>query len=382
MKKFTKNILILLLISFFLSNAVIAAEPIKVYVENNRIEMPIAPVVENGRTLVPVRAIFESMGATVGWDGPTQTVTGTTKDRIIKLIIGKKAALINDKEVELDVPAKIINGSTMVPARFVAESLGAKVDWDNNTKSVLVNSEYPYGKYKVIRVVDGDTIIVDFNGKEERVRMIGIDTPESVHPDAEKNVEEGKISSNFTKEKLESKEVALEFDVQDRDQYGRLLAYVWIGGEMFNKTLLQEGYAQTSTFPPNVKYVGEFTELERIAREANKGLWGLKEQSSTNNKEKEETQTGNQSILVENKLKVKAGEEATVMIEGTPNVEYRINVYYSSGASKAKGLEPKKTNAKGNVSWTWKIGTNTKPGKYKIVIIGDKTVELLLEVIN
>ncbi len=79
----------------------------------------------------------------------------------------------------------------MVPARFVAESLGAEVGWDNNTKSVLVNSDYPYGKYKVIRVVDGDTIIVDYNGKEERVRLIGIDTPESVHPDATRNVEEG-----------------------------------------------------------------------------------------------------------------------------------------------------------------------------------------------
>lgn len=273
MRKFSKNILILLLISLIFSNVVIASEPIKVYVENNKIEMPTTPVVENGRTLVPVRAIFESMGATVEWDGATQTVTGTAKDRIIELIIGKKIALVNDKEVELDVPAKIINGSTMVPARFVAESLGAQVDWDNNTKSVLVNSKYPYGKYKVIRVVDGDTIIVKFNEKEERVRLIGIDTPESVHPDAEKNVEEGKVASEYTKSKLEGKEVALEFDAQERDHYGRLLAYVWINGEMFNKTLLQEGYAQIATYPPNVKYVEEFTQIQKQARENNKGLW-------------------------------------------------------------------------------------------------------------
>lgn len=273
MRKFKRTILILLFLSVLLGSASFAMEPIRVYVENNKIEMPIVPVVKNGRTLVPVRAIFESMGATVDWDGKTKTVIGKTEDKIIKLVIGNKTALVNSKKVELDVPAKIINGSTMVPARFVAESLGAEVGWDNNTKSVLVNSDYPYGKYKVTRVVDGDTIIVDFNGKEERVRLIGVDTPESVHPDATKNVKEGKIASNFTKEKLEGKEIALEFDVQERDHYGRLLAYVWFNGTMFNKTLLKEGYAQIATYPPNVKYVDDFTKIQKEARESNKGLW-------------------------------------------------------------------------------------------------------------
>lgn len=273
MKKITKSLILVLLMSLLLSSISIAVEPIKIYVENKQIEMPVSPIIEDGRTLVPVRAIFESMGATVDWDGKTKTVTGKTEDKMIKLVIGDKTALVNNKKVELDVPAKIVNGSTLVPARFVAESLGAEVDWDNNTKSVLVNSDYPYGKYKVTRVVDGDTIIVDFNGKEERVRLIGVDTPESVHPDKSKNVPEGEIASKFTKEKIEGKEVALEFDVQERDHYGRLLAYVWFGGTMFNKTLLQEGYAQIATYPPNVKYVDDFTKIQEEARENNKGLW-------------------------------------------------------------------------------------------------------------
>ncbi len=275
-KKTTKSLILIVLMSLVLSSISIAVEPTKVYVENKQIEMPVSPVIEDGRTLVPVRAIFESMGATIDWDAKNKTVTGETEDKVIKLVIGNKVALVNDKEIELDVPAKIINGSTMVPARFVAESLGAEVDWDNNTKSVLVNSDYPYGKYKVTRVVDGDTIIVDFNGKEERVRLIGIDTPESVHPDATKNIEEGKMASNFTKEKLEGKEIALEFDVQERDNYGRLLAYVWFSGSMFNKTLLQEGYAQIATYPPNVKYVDDFTKIQKEARESNKGFWSGK----------------------------------------------------------------------------------------------------------
>lgn len=108
----------------------------------------------------------------------------------------------------------------------------------------------------VTYVIDGDTFMfVSQEGNEYKVRMIGIDTPESVHRDESKNTEEGKIASAYTKEKLEGKEVTLELDVETEDQYGRLLAYVWVEGAMFNKILLDEGYAMLMTIPPNVKYV-------------------------------------------------------------------------------------------------------------------------------
>ena len=126
---------------------------------------------------------------------------------------------------------------------------------------------------KVTRVVDGDTIVVSLDGAEERARLIGIDTPESVHSDASKNVPYGKISSDFTKSSLDGKDVFLELDVEERDRYGRLLAYVYIDGTMFNKTLLDEGHAMISTYPPNIKYVDAFTKAQTAAREAEKGLW-------------------------------------------------------------------------------------------------------------
>ena len=137
----------------------------------------------------------------------------------------------------------------------------------------LINQNMNSDQYRVVRVVDGDTLILDIDNKEERVRLIGVDTPESVHPDASKNAKAGKIASDFTKSRLEGKYIELEFDVQERDRYGRILAYVWHEGEMFNKLLLKEGYAQVATFPPNVKYVEEFTQLEKEAREAKRGLW-------------------------------------------------------------------------------------------------------------
>ena len=140
-----------------------------------------------------------------------------------------------------------------------------------NTSNVEVNISS--NTYEVLRVVDGDTIQIDYNGTKEKVRMIGIDTPESVHPDENKNSENGKIASDYTKELLTGKFVALEFDVQERDKYGRFLAYVYLDGEMINKKLLHDGYAQIATYPPNVKYVDDFTEIQKEAKEAKRGLW-------------------------------------------------------------------------------------------------------------
>ncbi|XVG96293.1 thermonuclease family protein [Eubacteriales bacterium KG127] len=114
------------------------------------------------------------------------------------------------------------------------------------------------------RVVDGDTIVVKVDGVKEKVRLIGVDTPESVHPNQSKNTKLGKEVSNFTKKKLEGKYVRLETDVQERDKYGRILAYVYIDNKMFNKTLLEKGYAKLMTVPPNVKHADEF---EKIVKE-------------------------------------------------------------------------------------------------------------------
>ena len=127
--------------------------------------------------------------------------------------------------------------------------------------------------YDVVRVVDGDTFIIDYNGTEERVRLLLVDTPESVHPDAERNVPYGKVASEFTTNYLDGKQVSLEFDVQERDQYGRLLAYVYVGDVMLKELLLSEGHATVSVYQPNVKYVDQFRELEAQAKAAKVGIW-------------------------------------------------------------------------------------------------------------
>jgi micrococcal nuclease len=148
---------------------------------------------------------------------------------------------------------------------------------DTKNTTIVENDSYTnvneLNEFKVVRVVDGDTIVVDFNGKEEKVRLIGVDTPESVHADKSKNTKEGVVVSDYTKSKLNGKIIKLEFDVQERDKYGRLLAYVYVDGEMYNKHLLEIGYAKLATYPPNVKYVEEFKELQKEAKENKVGLW-------------------------------------------------------------------------------------------------------------
>jgi micrococcal nuclease len=124
----------------------------------------------------------------------------------------------------------------------------------------------------VTRVVDGDTVYVRLRGRELDVRLIGIDTPE-VDPSI--GVEcYGDEASSFTERELDGREVNLEFDVERHDRYGRVLAYVWLDGELFNERLIDEGYAVVTTFPPNVKYVERFTASQARARDAGRGLWG------------------------------------------------------------------------------------------------------------
>ena len=124
----------------------------------------------------------------------------------------------------------------------------------------------------VTRVVDGDTIYVRYEGQETKVRLIGIDTPE-VDPSI--GVEcFGEEASRFTDGMLTGRTVRLEFDLELHDRYGRQLAYVWLNGDLFNRRLVAEGYAEATTFPPNVTYVDELTAAERAARREGVGLWG------------------------------------------------------------------------------------------------------------
>lgn len=136
-----------------------------------------------------------------------------------------------------------------------------------------------YGPYEIVKVVDADTLIVNIDGDHVKVRLIGINAPESVHPDYKKNTDEGAIASQWVKNLLSDEKVYLEYDEKRLDIYDRTLAYVYLSDKetMLNAYILQEGYAQVCVFEPNVRYSEYFALIEEKAREEEKGLWANEE---------------------------------------------------------------------------------------------------------
>ena len=126
----------------------------------------------------------------------------------------------------------------------------------------------------VVRVVDGDTIRVRLGGEVERVRYIGIDTPETVKPGTPVQCF-GKAASAYNARLVRARRVRLAFDAERRDRYGRLLAYVYRepDGLFVNAELVRRGYAETLRIAPNVAHARELARLARAARRAGRGLW-------------------------------------------------------------------------------------------------------------
>ena len=132
------------------------------------------------------------------------------------------------------------------------------------------------GPCRVLKVYDGDTISVLIGNTETTIRMIGIDTPESVNRDQSKNTPEGMEVSLWLHDCLEGRKVWLEYDEQREDRYGRTLAYVWLdeGETMLEDVLLKNGMALTLPIEPNLRYSSRFSELERQAKREKAGFWG------------------------------------------------------------------------------------------------------------
>ncbi len=150
--------------------------------------------------------------------------------------------------------AEVMIATSATEINWLASSSASTSDWELVT---------------VAKVTDGDTITLEDGRK---VRYIGIDTPETKHPT--KDVQcFGQSASQRNTELVMDQEIWLEKDISETDRYGRLLRYVWLNGVLINQLLLAEGFAQMSTYPPDVKYQAAFSETEKAAREQQLGLW-------------------------------------------------------------------------------------------------------------
>ena len=195
---------------------------------------------------------------------------------IVKDFLGFK----NGKESSYSSGLDAIRGLDKSGDSDVAGSVAQEVlsEVVKNTKSVTVDA---LDEVELVYVVDGDTLmVVDSDGQEYRVRLIGIDTPESVNPDESRNNEYGKMASDYTKSLLNNAETLyLEYDKEQTDSYGRLLAYVWLSSDtenlnnMLNYRIISDGFAASMKIAPNVAHASDFEMAEQTARSNNYGLW-------------------------------------------------------------------------------------------------------------
>ncbi|MBC7121336.1 MAG: thermonuclease family protein [Candidatus Methanosuratus sp.] len=147
-------------------------------------------------------------------------------------------------------------------------ALNAQTETTDGTSSLV--------EAAVVKVIDGDTIEVLIDGRVHRVRYIGIDAPETVHsyrPAQTFGVE----AAARNEELVGGRTVLLEKDISETDRYGRLLRYVWLDDILINEALVRDGYAQSFTYPPDVKYQDRLDRAEKEARAAGRGLWRTEE---------------------------------------------------------------------------------------------------------
>jgi micrococcal nuclease len=219
------------------------------------------------------RAYFTSVAPyeITSYSFPSVRIQGETASLVVDLAVSSSAGQDSYRVTQRMVRE---DGSWRVTMR--EEQVASFTDTTSPSASASASASADHNAtVTVSRVVDGDTIEISPRiGVNEEVRFIGIDTPETKDPS--EGVEPyGPEASAFATEELSGQRVHLEFDEEREDQYGRLLAYVYAGGQMFNEVMLEEGYAQAYPYEPNTKYEDRFAAAQEEARAAGLGIWGL-----------------------------------------------------------------------------------------------------------
>lgn len=276
MRKFIPTLL--LAITLLLSPLPGYSQHIDVYVDQEKVPFNQStgyPVVDsNSRTLVPFRVVLEQFGCTVSWNQQNGIATASKNGVVVEVPIGENYIKINTVRKANDSSAQIVAGRTYLPIRAVLEAFGATVSWDQQKQAVMVLSRSELSQMvpvKVKSVIDGDTFRTDAG---DLVRLIGIDTPEKDGPYTTKEYY-SQESTDFVTELILGKTVYLQQDISEVDKYDRLLRYVYLSdGTLLNIALVEGGYAEAVSYPPDTKYAALFNAAEEAARKAGLGMWG------------------------------------------------------------------------------------------------------------
>ncbi|MFE5321466.1 stalk domain-containing protein [Paenibacillus sp. NPDC056579] len=355
-----------------------AHSKINITLNGNPIFFEQLPVTINGSTLVPFRKIAEALGATVTWNGELQTITVVRSDKKIILTLNDNKVTINNSEIIADVAPLTINGLTFVPLRLLSESLGAEVSYISDTNTAIISAPV---FAKVIKVIEGDLVRIQLGEKEEILRFSGIDAPNFEQQGTEKQPFADE-AFEYTKQKLEGKEVALEYGENERDaKANTLVAFVWLGNEMFNKTMLSEGYAKTSinsgttSAPLSFKYGGEFSSLETQAKEAKKGLWQdiIQFQYEGDKSNRAVVMSGlNEKLITQKEQSTLSSSEVIVILDIATDKDLLRYKALSDTAKKSMIFDHMKHNIRGDISFA---KTRFVRITYKDVIYMEATIK-------
>lgn len=157
------------------TQSLVVSKDVRVKLDGHLLNFDVPPMIINNRTLVPFRKILEALGAEVKWNGFSRTVTATKENLNIELKIDSKDVFVNDEKTILDVSATIVDGRTLIPARFISESLGCEVDWENDTRTVLISTndnviEHTDKEFVIQGIAIGDSVtkVINILGEPAR----------------------------------------------------------------------------------------------------------------------------------------------------------------------------------------------------------------------
>ncbi|WP_162463203.1 stalk domain-containing protein [Paenibacillus psychroresistens] len=222
------------------------------------------PINVNGRVLVPLRDIFEALGAKIEWDDTTKTVTAKKADVIITYKIGSLTGNRNNEIIEIPVAGKLVEGTTMIPLRFVGEALGTNISWDEHSQTVLVSSKVKT-EVEVTNILEGNVVEIKGGDKTDKLVLIGFD---QLNPNFEAE------ATQWLSEQLVGMTIHVEMDSKLREAHGYLLAYVYLpDGSLLNSQIFAKGYAKLKMTAPNTRWTELLTYVQNGAKNHKIGLW-------------------------------------------------------------------------------------------------------------
>lgn len=228
------------------------------------------PIIVQGRSLVPLRVIFEALGAKIKWDDLTKTVTATKDQTIITYKIGELIGKRNNELINIPVSGQLIQGTTLIPLRFVSEALGCIVSWDENSRTISISSKTKT-LVDVTNILDGNIVEIKGGENTDKLVLIGFDQLDGGQAAA---------ATDWLAGQLTNAKIWIEPDVQQRNKQGYLLAYVYKeDGTMLNSQIFAKGFAKVSMEAANQRWNELLSYVQNGAKNAKVGLWSTPTQS-------------------------------------------------------------------------------------------------------